>query len=92
MALQQSLDACVALSGGQGLLAPQKMPPPFPRFHRRAPHVASLGVTYRYSAFVTGLSWSSVFLSGGKRNEWVAAGADAVDTIRQARFRIGMSF
>ena len=54
-----------------------------------APHVASLGVTYRYGALVTGLSWSSVFLSA---NATVGCGRSRRrGTIRQ-RFRIGMTF
>lgn len=94
MGLQQSLEArAVALSGGQGLLAPTEDAATLtPVSVAAAPHVASLGVTYRHGALLTGLSWSSVFLSGNDRNEWVAAGADAVDAIRQARLRIGMSF
>ena len=92
--LQQSLEArAVALSGGQGLLAPTEDAATLtPVSVAAAPHVASLGVTYRYGALVTGLSWSSVFLTSEDRNDWVAAGADAVESLRQARFRIGMSF
>ena len=94
MGLQQSLEArAVALSGGQGLLAPTEETATLtPVSVAAAPQVASLGVTYRYGAMVTGLSWSSVFLTGKDRNDWVAAGADAVESLRQARFRIGMSF
>ena len=94
MGLQQSLEArAVALSGGQGLLAPTEEAATLtPVSVAAAPHVASLGVTYRYGALVTGLGWSSVFLTGKDRNGWVAAGADAVESLRQARFRIGMTF
>lgn len=94
MGLQQSLEArAVALSGGQGLLAPTEDAATLtPVSVAAAPHVTSFGVTYRYGALVTGLSWSSVFLTGKDRNGWVAAGADAVESLRQARFRIGMTF
>lgn len=94
MGLQQSLEArAVALSGGQGLLAPTEDAATLTPFAvAAAPQVASLGVTYRYGAMVTGLSWSSVFLTGNDRNDWVAAGADAVESLRQVRFRIGMNF
>ena len=94
MGLQQSLEArAVALSGGQGLLAPTEDAATLtPVSVAAAPRVASLGVTFRYGAMVTGLSWSSVFLTGNDRNDWVAAGADAVESLRQVRFRIGMNF
>ena len=94
MGLQQSLEArTVALSGGQGLFVPTEDAATLtPVAVAAAPHVTSLGVTYRYAALVTGLSWSSVFLTGNDRNGWVAAGADAVVSLRQAWFRIGMSF
>ena len=43
-------------------------------------------------AVVAGLSWSSTSVSVPERNAWVAAGAEAIDPIQQARFRVGMTF
>ena len=53
---------------------------------------ASLGATYRAGAVVMGLTWSSLFVGGANRNAWVAAGAESIEALKQARLRLGMTF
>ena len=82
-----------ALFGGQGLTPNSELGPTLtPVSVAAAPHAASVGATYRIGAIVTGLSWSSVFVGGGDKNDWVAAGADAIAPLNQMRLRLGMSF
>lgn len=82
-----------ALFGGQGLTPNSELGPTLtPVSVVAAPHAASVGATYRIGAIVTGLSWSSVFVGGGNKNDWVAAGADAIAPLNQMRLRLGMSF
>jgi len=82
-----------AFFGSQGLLPEDELGATLtPTSVAKAPTSASLGGTYRVGPVVLGLSWSSVFVSGSKVNDWVAAGADVIDPINQMRLRLGMTF
>ena len=79
--------------GSQGLLPDDELGATLaPTSLAKAPTSASLGGTYRVGPVVMGLSWSSVFISGSKVNDWVANGADVIDPINQLRLRLGMTF
>ena len=82
-----------AFFGSQGLL-PEDEPGATlsPSSVAKAPTSAAIGGTYRVGPVVLGLSWSSVFVSGGEVNQWVADGADVIDPINQMRLRLGMTF
>ena len=68
-----------ALFGSQGLLPEDELGPTLtPISIAAAPSSASLGATYRSGPAVVGLSWSSVFISGSDRNDWVILGAEAI--------------
>ena len=90
LALEQQ---AASMFGTQGLVDPDELGPTLtPLTVAAAPRTISLGCTYRIGALVTGLSWSSISVSVPERNAWVAAGAEAIDPIQQARFRVGMTF
>lgn len=82
-----------AFFGSQGLLPDNELGATLaPTSVAKAPTSASVGGTYRLGPVVLGLSWSSVFISGAKVNDWVAAGADSIDPLNQIRLRLGMTF
>jgi len=83
-----------ALFGGQGLLDPNELGPTLtPVSVAASPRVASLGMTFRAGAVVAGFSWSTLRMGGGANvNEWIAAGADPIASMNQARLRLGMTF
>lgn len=82
-----------ALFGSQGLLPEDELGPTLtPTSIAAAPSSASLGATYRSGPAVVGLSWSSVFISGSDRNDWVILGAEAIAPMNQMRLRLGMTF
>lgn len=81
------------LFSGQGLLDPDELGATLtPVSLAAAPKSASFGATYRAGAVVVGLTWSTVFVGGSNRNEWVSAGAEPLEALKQARLRLGMSF
>jgi hypothetical protein len=94
LGLQSELERrSAALFGGQGLLDPNELGPTLtPVSIAGHPSSASLGATYRAGAVVMGLSWSSTFVGGADRNAWVAAGAESIEALKQARLRLGMTF
>ena len=82
-----------AFFGSQGLLPDDELGATLsPTSMAKAPTSASVGGTYRLGPVVLGLSWSSVFISGAKVNDWVEAGADAIDPLNQVRLRLGITF
>ncbi|MGB1636754.1 MAG: hypothetical protein ACPHBR_08220 [Flavobacteriales bacterium] len=92
--LQAALEQeAASIFGAQGLMDPDELGPTLtPLTVAASPRTVSWGCTYRMGAFLTGLSWSSTSVKGPNRNAWVATGAEAIDPIQQARFRLGMNF
>jgi hypothetical protein len=82
-----------SMFGAQGLMDPDELGSTLtPLSVAASPRTVSFGCTYRMGAFLTGLSWSSTSVNGPNRNAWVASGAEAIEPIQRARFRLGMNF
>lgn len=92
--LQAELErAAAGLVGAQNLLPSDVAGPTLtPVSVAATPKVVSAGLTYRAKATLIGVSWARQHVGGEDRNSWVAAGAEPIEPVTQARLRLGMTF